>query len=618
MEELLGIARSAREHVRNSEDRLSDEDKDRVISEILELSNSNFDNFFNELFDGELLEHIESFYQIIYNLQFYIGYRGKSGAIFSKLWVYAYQKIETTEQREAFLNELTNENERHIWNMQSSLPEFCEKVELTPAFAAEWFCGLSERVKNDLAGNVNEAIESYTKAHPSSALEILKIYESQLSDDTMKGLAGFILGLLRNLKKKDVQEIDCRLKASDEVNDRVRYYNSIFISYKIGALTLDQLSASLEQMLKDDSEEVNSIAFWTVNRCLVVNMADFSEFGIAWFNENCSSNISDNSKYHVIACMWHICGPKEKENSIDYKVANEIIAKILPVPNEHLGTLDRLEYYLHNRIKTASEYEATIFKFVESGVENLLCLFEHERFDHFKSELSKIDLTYLITELIFSGDVKKCDLGFLFLERSKFTPYTAKTLIEVKEENAFIALKQLRRDRSYNQTIAKKVQFMEPFFRKVCKELQDDFVNEVVVQAVNYSQGCLKEIKRFGRSKLIKAVIVRAEQYFDGFEKVANSPANSFNFPGYKEGCFHAYKRMNAEIQKNAKEKSVFMRFASSVHLIYGNKFSSLVRDSVGDATPMAHIEHSMELPRLELIDPEGMAIRRIHADIQL
>ncbi len=54
------------------------------------------------------------------------------------------------------------------------------------------------------------------------------------------------------------------------------------------------------------------------------------------------------------------------------------------------------------------------------------------------------------------------------------------------------------------------------------------------------------------------------------------------------------------------------MRFASSVHLIYVNKFSALVGETVGDATPRAHFEHSMELPRLELIDPEGMVIRRI------
>ena len=612
MKELLEIARNAREDIRESEDRLSSEDKDRVNDKVLGLSSTDFDCFYRELFGGELEGRFNDFYQNISRLQLHIGFRGKSELVFSKLWIYAYQKIKTTEKKEAFLNELTNDNERHIWNMQTSLPGFCEKVKLAPAFAAVWFCKLAERVKNDLVGEVNTAIESYTKAYPSSALEILKIYESQLSDDTVRGLGGFILGLLRGLKKKDAKEIDRRLKSSEDTNARVCYYNSIFISFKVEAISLDKLSNSLEQMLKDDSEDVNDVAFWTVDRCLVVNIADFSKFGIAWFNENCSPTISGNSKYNVISCMWHICRPKEKTKGIDYKTANKIIAKVLPVPNEHLGTLDRLEFYLCDRIKSVSEFESTIFGFVKCGIENLLRLFKHEKFEYFRSELSKVELTHLITELIFSGNTKKCKLGFLFLEHSKFTPYTTKTLVKVKEENAFMALKQLARDRNYNQAIAKKVQFLEPFFRDVRKELQKDFVDEIIIQAVNYSQGCLEEIKRFGRSKLIKIIIARADEYFENFEKAKNSPANSFNFPGYREACFHANKRFNARVKKLAEEKSVFASVATKVLFIYGNEFSFSTGQSISDPSHMTQFEKSMELPRLELIDPEGMAIRRI------
>lgn len=612
MKELLEIARNAREKTRDSEDRLSSEDKDRVITEILKLSKPNFDKFFKELFADGIGECGENFYRIIYNLQLYIGFREKSDSVFSKLWVHAYQEIESTSQQEAFLNELANDSERHIWDMQSSLPAFCEMIELPSEFAANWFHKLAEKVKNDLAGQVNDAVESYTISHPSSALDVLKIYETQLADETIRGLGGFILGLLRNSKKKEIQEVDIRLKSSKDVNGRVCYYNSIFFSYKTGVLTLDQLSASLEQMLNDDCAEVNDLAFWTVNRGLIVDKDSFYEFGITWFNKHCSPSISDDSKYHVMSCVQHICRDI-KGGGIEYKSANEIIGKVLPFFNGHFGTLDQLNYYLCDRIKNSHEFQDTIFEFVECGIEIFLCLFEHERFRHFRNELGKVDLTYLITELIFSGDCKKCKFGFLLLENSKFTPYTAKTLVKVKEEDAFMALKQLVVDRSYNQTIAKKVQFLEPFFRNVCIELQSDFMNEVIIQAVNYWGGCYKELKSFARSKLLKTIIAKAENYFENITKAQDSPANSFNFPGYKEACVHACNRRNAQIQKHARENSIFNLFGASVHLIYGNKFCALVEGNVGDATPMAYFEKSMELPRLELIDPEGMAIRRLN-----
>ncbi|MCK4830205.1 hypothetical protein KA005_81560 [bacterium] len=614
MKKLLEIAKHLRQGFKKAEVRLSNKDKDRINNEMLNLTGPDFDSFFDELFQD--CENISSgFYKRVSNLQFYVGFGSKSESVVSRLWIHAYQKLGSNEAKENFLNEILNDDTRYFWNFIRSLPGFCSKIELSASFAAGWFYGLAERVKNDLAGGgVYDGIESYASSFPSSALEIFNIYESQLSDETTRGLASFILGHIRCQRKETVQAIDDRLESSDDVDKRVCYYNSILASYKNGVITLKQLSTILDQMLSDSSEQVKDVAFWTVKRGLITRIANFGEFGITWFDTNCAASISGESKYHVISCMWHLCSSSREANTIDYQDANRIIAKILPVPNEHLGTLDELSNYLCYGIKGADEFTETILGFIPDGITNLFCLFEHDRFEHFRSELSKVDLTHLITELIFSGDPKKCKLGFLFLGHSKFTPYTSKTLIKAKEENIFMALKQLMKERNLNQTIAKKVQFLEPFFRKVCKELQNDFVNEIVIQAVNYSQGCLKEIKRFGRSKLIKTIIARAEKYFENFKKAQNSSANGFNFPGYGEACLQANKRFNARVKKLVEEKSVFMSLVTKVQLIYGREFSFSVGQSVSDASPMAHFEKSMELPRLELIDPEGMVIRRLRA----
>jgi len=612
MKNLLEIAKNLREGFEKAEARLSNEDIDRINSDILNLTDPDFCSFFDELFhDCENFR--SSFYKRVSNLQLYMGFRAKSNSVTSRLWIHAYRKLDSDKAKESFLNEIFDDDTRYFWNFISSLSGFCSKIELPASFAAKWFHGLAERIKNDLAGSgVYEGIESYTLTFHSSALEIFNIYESQLSDETTRGLGGFILGLLRCKEREAVNKIDALLKSSDDVDKRICYYNSIFISYKNGAITLKQLSEFLDQMMSDDSEQVNDIAFWTVERGLTTGKAGFREFGIGWFDKNCSPIISGNSKHHVISCMWHICSNRKEAKSIDYKIANKIIAKVLPVPKENLGTLDRLEFYICDRIKNVREFEDTVFNFIECGIENFFCLFEHDKYEHFRSKLSKVDLTHLITELIFSSDPNKCKLGFLFLEHSKFTPYTSKTLIKQNNDNLFIALKQLIRDRNFNQTIARKVQFLEPFFRTTSQELQNDFINEIIIQAVNYSQGCLKEIKRFGRSKIIKTVITRAEKYFENFKKAQNSPANGFSFPGYREACFQDNKRLSAKIKKLAEEKSVFMSVVTKVQLIYGGEVSFTIGQSVSDATPMAHFEKSMELPRLELIDPEGMTIRRI------
>jgi hypothetical protein len=500
--------------------------------------------------------------------------------------------------------------------MISVLPSFCAKIKLPSDFAANWFYELAERVKNDLAGGgVYEGIENYALAFPSNALEVFNNYERKLEDETIMRLASLILGCVRCHRKNIVQKIDSYLKSSNDVKKKMCYYDSIFISYKNGAITLKQLSVLLDQMLKEESREINDIAFSTVRKGLITNTQEFERFGISWFDKNCSQSISGNSKFHVISCMWLICSDRKKRPTIDHRDANRIIAKILPVPNEHLGTLDEFSNYLCYGIKGVDEFTEAIMAFIPNGTDNILCMFVHDKFEHFRHELKNLDLTRLATELIFSGDFRKSKLGFLFLEYSKITPHTIKTLKKVKTENLFVALKQLNRDRNLNENIAKKILFLEPFYRKANKEVQDEFIDEIVVQAVNYSQGCLKEIKQFGRRRLIKEVIARAEKYFENFKTLRKSPANGFSFPGYREACWRASKRFNALIKKHAEEKSIFMSLVSKVQLIYGHDFSFSIGESISDASPMTHFEKAMELPRLEIIDPEGMTIRRISED---
>ena len=74
-------------------------------------------------------------------------------------------------------------NNRYFWNMISMLPLFCEKVELSSSFAANWFSGLANNVKNDLAGGeVYQAIEIYSRSFPDNALDVFKLNAYLLKD----------------------------------------------------------------------------------------------------------------------------------------------------------------------------------------------------------------------------------------------------------------------------------------------------------------------------------------------------------------------------------------------------------------------------------------------------
>lgn len=612
MEELLKIAENARKGERETEDRLPDGDKDRIIEEILKLLDPDFEKFFNELFN-EIVDWENHFYETVHNLRFYIGYREQSDHVFSKLWIYAYQKIDRKETRERFLNDVTSEDERYVWDMIGCLAGFCEKVEVPAPFAANWFYDLTERVKNDLAGGgIYDGIKSYVLQFASGAFEIFDIYLKDFPNSTKEGLAGYILGLLRCVEREKVQGIDSYLKESDDAKHRNCYFNSFFMTYKEGGVSLEELKEVLEIALSDLNEQVRDTAYWIVSRGLINGRKEFKGFGISWLKKHCSQSISGVAKHHIISSMWHVCSSRKERSSSDIENANTIIASILPVPIEQIGTLDELSHYLCYSLATNDEFTAAVKAFVLTGTDNLICLCTNEHFEHFRHEVEKLELTDLITYLVFSGDYKQSKLGLLLLDYAQVEYRDAETLPKVSEERLSIALSQFTTERNLNETIAKKIRFIEPFFRIAQKPLQDDFVDEMVIQAANYAQGCLEELKISKRSSLLTAVIERAERYFEGYKVAKNSPANGFSFPGYEDACRRAQQHFHAKIHRLAREKSVFLSAVHNVALIYGKTFSFTVGHEISNPSPMVQFEKSMELPRIELIDPEGMHIRRI------
>jgi len=139
------------------------------------------------------------------------------------------------------------------------------------------------------------------------------------------------------------------------------------------------------------------------------------------------------------------------------------------------------------------------------------------------------------------------------------------------------------------------------------------------MQAASYPQACLSVWKkREPLSTLMEEVIQKANQYFDGLSQLVQCPARTFHFPGYAIARDKACRVFSTKVSKQAKEMSVFAKFARHFEIIYGNQWATSVEGKLGDPSPFSEFSHTMEFPRLEVIDPEGMAIRRFQASARI
>jgi hypothetical protein len=75
---------------------------------------------------------------------------------------------------------------------------------------------------------------------------------------------------------------------------------------------------------------------------------------------------------------------------------------------------------------------------------------------------------------------------------------------------------------------------------------------------------------------------------------------------------------MTNQVSKGAEELSIFTKLVKKVVLLYGREWRTFHGGVLGESSGLKQISTSMEFPRMEFIDPEGMQLRRIHASVRI
>ena len=374
-------------------------------------------------------------------------------------------------------------------------------------------------------------------------------------------------------------------------------------------------------MLDGEPEEIDE-AFGTVNRCLLrrLSQGSFVLFAMDWFSKHASTHIPDLSKHHVVEGMWRLCIPqKKREIPISSSEANKLLVAIQPIPTKNLGTWNLLEYYLVDRLRDGpNELEKILGKLTESNSAGLVEQLE-EGFDYIKSELPKGHVQGFLTRWLLSKDKMRRRVGNqIFKDLASFS-ISEEELSKADEIQLRIALLEFIRKPLTADKTSEYLLMLEPRFRKAEDDLKNRFKKEMTFQAINYPGACLERWEKVvDPSELLQEVLASARKYFENLRTLSNSPATSITFPEYKKAAERGDREFSARVGEEAKEKSVFVKFAKSVQILYGSMWSIMADGKLREATAFKELRSSMEIPRLERIDPEGMAIKRIQATIEL
>ena len=602
--------------------------KDQIKEEVcyLEKNKEQVAELLNILFpQGITVDY--GFYETLSKIPPCLEFEEPSDRLIGILWGEAYQQIPSSS-REIFLNVWIDKEVSQFWDYVCALPTFLSNVEVSIVFASSWFLKIGNAVKGNLAGgDFFRGVENYAFNFPSAGLTVLDQYIKDGLDDVRLHLAAIILGAVRaksekeNVLKETVNKWDVEARQKTEL--RRCYYRSWGTSFRKGGISINKLSLVLDKAIKGTIEEQNE-AFDVVRRCSSRQIEEeFAHFVFQWLNKHVSSELSSDAKYSVTDTVYRLRDCQGRNRAlIDTDDANKLILSIQPIEKEYANIWGKMERYLVHRLhENIDNFGKLLKQIADKNPETLIEFFIHHKLEYLISEMNRIGIPQLIADCIFSTSDIQRRLGNVLLQRIEIENLSD-TVMKVKQisykELRLALWESIRMPFADGKKTARLLLMMEPLVRNASdNELRDEFENEMVLQAINYPGACLKKWKEAEKpSDLLKRVIAKAESYFEKQKKFQNSPANSFQFPEYMEATEKARRDLSQHFLET-RDQSLVSQIFPTLDLIYGNLFilSQGEPGEIGEPMPLEELSFQVEMPRLERLQPESMALRRFEAE---
>ena len=565
----------------------------------------------------------QNFYDFLINIEVASGFNKEILKYLGILWAFEFNKKTGKENQEQFLKEFVESV--WFWNCLRFLDTFILNIDVDIDLFYSIFNLVLEKIKKHLAqGAFFEAIEIYSREKINDALLLLDKYLHNDLPDLYLAMPTTIIGAIRSRDKSKIEKIEKELLDSNKFEIRSSIYKSWISTNRFKKLT-DEEAIELINFIKykESNFENNFEDAFRLIDCSFLNRKNTDDESILiyinWLKQNISSEISPSAKYLLINILNTIIRLPDKYISDSI----ELLCQISPILPEYVGIWNQIDFYLYNLLQKDQESFQKCFKTLIVHNEDLFKSFDKyckTKFSSTFNELRNYDCNKLITELYFSENKTQRIIGKLLFDELEIKSFDS----DILDSFSAIAF-----ERALLEAIAKPFigEFTGNFYKAIEKKvatlnenLKNLYREEMIFQAINYPGNCLDIWKKAeNKTDFLSDIIEKAEKYLEKRKDIANSPINSFSCPGIEIAIKKGMQKLDKEIKDGMQEQSVFMSLIGPpIIAIYGNKNSLLRNNKIEDVSNFSEFGHSIEIPIIELLDPEGMKIKRLNAFMKL
>jgi hypothetical protein len=566
-----------------------------------------------------------SFYRALERLHHQCEFGDTSHKITSLLWERALHNFsdDEKEKREDKIEKVLlslSALGHSFWILLTCLPRVMKTQKISGPRFVRWCEAMLKRIGEDLGGQgFYEAVVAFCESCPENALDALKAYPVE---PTNAGLVAAMLGTLRCQPLPD--DLLPRLKAEEarfheNGNPLFRgvYFQSWTQDARAGRLTnaaWDRLVDFAHQKGSDDTDLLFRIGCTMAN---IPQVAGETKYHILhWLLSEASASSSELSKF----CVAQLASFQRSSplNPSPWKEEiSKLVLQILPIKKESKGTWDSLEFYLTtlvpNDIPTFELLCKAIAK--KNGAAWLSLLKTHHGMPSLLGQMKAAKQSDLITDLSLSLDRSQRQIGLFLFDELNIEELEVAKLTAAKADICWLLLHEVEGATIDGDGAARVLISLLGQTSRMGERFTDALKAEIILQVKNYPGKCGDTFAASSsKHKFLQAAVEIRDQYFAALAEAKKSSLWRMEVPGYRRAVAQHQRNFQNQVQEGAKKHSVFMNFVHEVQLLYGKTWSTFMGENLSAPSELSSFGHSVEFPRLELIDPEQMQFRRLVA----
>jgi len=380
-------------------------------------------------------------------------------------------------------------------------------------------------------------------------------------------------------------------------------------------ITAEQLE-SLFDRVANSQEDLSNVVCVVCRITIVARLsAELTRRCREWLTQHLSSRLSPDAKFHLVS-VAEAAARQGGESGMPEADLSDWIVAIQPVPEDNRGTWGGIADYLCRTLSRDPQQFFNVFQRLcgtsAATIHHLMC---DRSLEHLTQCMKKPGVGELVGRLTVAVERATRELG-LYLFNTLDIDAFPQTVLQSDEAFASrVLFYETQRTALYPKSIARILVALIPIAEKATDGFREELFDELKLQCHNFAGDFRTELNEIAKdTPMVTRAIEEVAAYFTALDRAHKAGISGMEVAGRQRAAIQQSRHFSRRVSQSAKAFSPLSNMMKHVRLLYGRSTSQFVDGQLRNAMPLANLSSSMELPIVELCDPEEMAMRRLHA----